>query len=466
MKDSGVPWLGQVPEHWDIVRNGRLFLQRNEAGHRELPILEVSLKTGVRVRDFEASPRKQVMSRREKYKVARAGDITYNTMRMWQGAVGLAPVDGLASPSYVVAQPLVGTNTSYFERVFRTPSYMSEVNRYSRGIVSDRNRLYWEDFKQIVSPLPRPAEQAAIVRFLEFVDRRIRRYIAAKRKMIRLLDEKKQVVIGKAATRGLDPNVRLKSSGVKWVGDVPDHWGVWKIGHLALVGNGSTPSRTNPAYWQGGTYPWLNSSCVNLNSITGSEQFVTALALSNCHLPCVQPGSVLVAITGQGKTRGTAAILLVEATINQHVVYISPSGARILPEYLHLALTAAYRELRAMSSDSGSTKGALTCGDIAHFKVPLPPPNEQAQIVSRVTEETGVIDTAIGCLASEISLLREYRARLIADVVTGKLDVREAAARLPDEPAEEEPPDEEDDLGEDEFDLADDLDAELQEAEA
>jgi type I restriction enzyme S subunit len=110
-----------------------------------LPILEVSLKTGVRVRDMENLKRKQVMTDREKYKRADKGDIAYNMMRMWQGAVGAAPVEGLVSPAYVVARPFAGTDTRYFSYLFRTAAYMTEVDGYSRGIVKDRNRLYWQD---------------------------------------------------------------------------------------------------------------------------------------------------------------------------------------------------------------------------------------------------------------------------------------------------------------------------------
>ena len=161
-KPSGVEWLGDVPAHWEIVRNGRLFVQRNEIGFPELPILEVSLKTGIRIRDFENSDRKQVMSDRSMYKRAVKGDIAYNMMRMWQGAVGVTPVDGLVSPAYVVAKPLAGTEPRYFGALFCTSAYMAEVDKYSRGIVKDRNRLYWEDFKQMPTPCPPPDEQVLI----------------------------------------------------------------------------------------------------------------------------------------------------------------------------------------------------------------------------------------------------------------------------------------------------------------
>jgi type I restriction enzyme, S subunit len=225
-KKSDLPWLSKIPVHWRVVRNGSLFAQRNQTAFAHLPILEVSLKTGIRVRDFENSLRKQVMSDLEKYKRAAKGDLAYNMMRMWQGAVGVAPVDGLVSPAYVVARPFTEVAARYYSYLFRTDLYMSEVDAYSRGIVKDRNRLYWDQFKQMVSPAPRLDEQITIVRFLDHANRRIERYIRAKKKLIALLNEQKQAVIHRAVTRGLDPNVRLKPSGISWLGDIPEHWEV------------------------------------------------------------------------------------------------------------------------------------------------------------------------------------------------------------------------------------------------
>ena len=125
VKDSGLPWLGQMPAHWRTVRNGSLFGQRNQTGFAELPILEVSLKTGVQVRAFGTTKRKQVMSDLAKYKRAVKGDLAYNTMRMWQGALGVCPVDGLVSPAYVVARPYAGVEPRYFAALFRTGDYMA-----------------------------------------------------------------------------------------------------------------------------------------------------------------------------------------------------------------------------------------------------------------------------------------------------------------------------------------------------
>ena len=132
-RDSGLPWLGRIPAHWDVRRNGRLFSQHNETGFPDLPILEVSLKTGVRVREIGHGLRKQFMADRAKYKRTVRGDIAYNMMRLWQGAVGTAPTDGLVSPAYVVAKPYPDADSRYYSYLFRTAAYMDEVNKYSHG---------------------------------------------------------------------------------------------------------------------------------------------------------------------------------------------------------------------------------------------------------------------------------------------------------------------------------------------
>ena len=214
MKRSDLPWLGEVPGHWEVRRNGRLFRSRRETGFPDLPVLEVSLRSGVRVRDFDNGTRKQEMGDRSRYQRAVRGDIAYNMMRMWQGAVGIAPVDGLVSPAYVVARPFPETDAAYYAYVFRTATYMREVDTFSRGIVPDRNRLYWESFKQMPSVYPPPDEQRLIVRLLDWHGEQTAKLTAKKKKIIGLLNEQKQAIIHRAVTRGLDPNVRLKPSGI------------------------------------------------------------------------------------------------------------------------------------------------------------------------------------------------------------------------------------------------------------
>ena len=293
-----------------------------------------------------------------------------------------------------------------------------------------------EKFGALSIPLPSPVEQAAIARFLDHANQRIHRYIRAKEKLIELLEEQQQVIIHQAVTGQIDvrtgqPYPSYKTTAVEWLGEVPSHWGIRRIGSFSAVGNGSTPSRSNSAYWLQGTHAWLTSSCVNQDRIIEANQFVTDVAMRECHLPKVSAGSVLVGITGQGRTRGMAAILGINATINQHIAYITPYGADVSPYYLHMVLTAAYSELRAISNASGSTREALTCQDVSSFKVTVPPLAEQTSLLAVLRERVARIDRCVAVTEQKCSLVRQYRARLIANIVTGKLDVREATSALP-----------------------------------
>jgi type I restriction enzyme S subunit len=366
------------------------------------------------------------------YQGIRKGDLVIHGMDAFAGAIGVSDSDGKGTPVYIVCQPRPGVIARYYAYAVRQMSQSRWILALAKGIRERSTDFRYEMFGEQMVPLPPPAEQAGIVRFLDWGNGRLDREIRAKLKVISLLNEQKQAIIHRAVTRGLDASVPLKPSGLPWLGDIPQHWELWRISRFARVGNGSTPSRGKPIYWTGGTYPWLNSSQVNRGFIDSSDQFVTQTALRECHLPRVPAGSVLVAITGQGKTRGTSAILGIEATINQHIAFITPRVPIASAVFIHLALTAAYLQLRASSEDAGSTKGAITCEDLKRFKIPIPPGTEQELLLKHIRSETSTIATAIDHLEREVELLREYRTRFIADVVTGTLDVREAAAKLPE----------------------------------
>ena len=204
LKPSGVEWLGDIPENWEVTRNGQLFVQRNETGFPDLPILEVSLRTGVGVRGLRGTGSKQMMSSRSEYKRAVKGDIAYNMMRMWQGAVGVVPTDGLVSPAYIVAKARRGTEPRYFSAIFRTSAYMAQVDKYSRGIVKDRNRLYWEDFKQMPIPCPDPEEQVLIADAIDQNIATANDEVARIRRQIDLVEEYRTRLIADVVTGKLD----------------------------------------------------------------------------------------------------------------------------------------------------------------------------------------------------------------------------------------------------------------------
>ena len=426
-KDSNLPWLGRVPAHWDVRRNGRLFAQRNETGYGNLPILEVSLKTGVRVRDMNDRKRKQVMSDREKYKRAAKGDIAYNMMRMWQGAVGVAPVDGLVSPAYVVARPFPETETRYFSYLFRTAAYKNEVDGFSRGIVKDRNRLYWEDFKRMPSCFPPPEEQKAVADYLDANAVTVRRFIHNRRRLIEVLNEQKQAIINRTVTRGLDPNAPLKPTGIDRLGDIPEHWEIRPLKRWVSINEWVLPETTDPEY----AFDYLDIGCVGTGRLAGRPSRIRFDDAPSRARRILRRGDTIISTV---RTYLRAVYFVAEDVTD----LVASTGFAVLtpcegvvPEYLGITLQSDPFINRVTANSIGIAYPAIAETRLGTFHVAMPPTaDEQRAIVAQVRRETAALTAWIERTQREIDLIREYRTRLISDVVTGKLDIR-AGASLP-----------------------------------
>ena len=200
MKDSGVEWLGEVPEHWEVVRLASIFKERDTRCEPELPLLEVSINSGVIIREFSKDSIESVASDFNIYKVARPGDVVFNKMRMWQGAVGIAPTDGLVSPDYTVAYSDDSILADFANILFRTKQFSAECARHSHGIVWDRLRLYWEGFREINIALPSRKEQQEIVSFIRQKVGLMDSLIVITNQSITLLKERRSALISAAVT--------------------------------------------------------------------------------------------------------------------------------------------------------------------------------------------------------------------------------------------------------------------------
>ena len=405
-------WQACVPESWQEVP-GLAVIEENRNKNADLAEKQVlSLSFGnVVVKPVEMQ-RGLVPESYEGYQVLEPGDIVIRPTDLQNDQrsirVGFVKERGIITSAYIGLRATGDWEPEYAYLYLSVVDSSKRIYGMGSGL---RQQLGWADIKRIPCLVPPVEEQAAIVKYLAHANARINNAIAAKRRLISLLEEQQRV------------RVRTLLMGSAWP--------LWPLGHLGRIGNGSTPSRSNPAYWDGDT-PWLNSSVVNLGVVDSAEQFVTAAALTECHLPMVEPGSVLVGITGQGKTRGMSAVLRIRATINQHLAFITPRASRMRAEFLHLALTAGYDELRRISDGNGGTKGALTIADLKAFKVPLPALDEQRQFVMDMSDSAAETVLAVERTTREIELLQEFRTRLVADVVTGQVDVRAVAATLPD----------------------------------
>ena len=265
--------------------------------------------------------------------------------------------------------------------------------------------------KQIPLALPPFPEQKRIAHILSTVQWAIE----VQERIIQITTELNKALMHKLFTEGLyiEP---LKQTEM---GPMPESWEVVNLGSLGKIGNGSTPKKSVPAYWTDGTYPWLTSSKVYDREIVRADQFVTNRALSVCHLPRVQPGAVLIAITGQGKTLGHCAVLRIEATLNQHLAYIALDQSKANSFFVRGYIETQYQNLRQVGAGGGSTKGALTCGFLRNLLIPIPPVSEQGEIVSIID----AIDRKIDLHRRKRAVLEELFKALLHKLMTGEVRV-------------------------------------------
>ena len=447
-KPSAVEWHGDVPEHWETIRisavarggpesftdgdwveiphitdSGVRLIQTGNVGigiYREQGFRYVNEQSFNELSCTEVNP----------------GDVLICRLANPVGRACLAPDLGIrmiTSVDVCILKPSERFSAQYLVFLLSSQVYLDYVASIVRGGTRDRiSRSMLAAIKITNPPLP---EQRAIVRYLDHVDGRIRRYVSAKEKLIALLEEERQAVIHHAVTRGLDPNVPLKPSGVQWLGDVPAHWEVWRLGYLATkFGSGITPRGGATVYQESGV-PFLRSQNIHFGGLRMQDvaRIPPSLhgELSSSH---VKPGDVLLNITGASIGRVCSVPDdFVDGNVNQHVCIIRPKRSHIRPNLLAAYLSIPMMQREIQVEQSGASREGLTLQSIRNFRVLVPPLSEQTAIVEHLDKTTANIDAAIARARRQIELLREYRTRIIADVVTGKLDVRETAATLPDE---------------------------------
>jgi type I restriction enzyme S subunit len=462
-KDSGVPWLGDVPAHWVVQRGKWLFRGKKEinSNQRCTNVLSLTLR-GV-VNNDPDDPEGLVPKDYGTYQFFAKDDLVFKLIdleNLRTSRVGLVHEDGIMSPAYVRFIPTHdGSQRFFFHQYF---------DLYQRGVFNQlgagvRATLGAKDLLEIPIALPPLREQAAIVRFLDHVDRRIRRYIRAKQKLIKLLEEQKQAIIHRAVTRGLDQNVRLKPSGVEWLGDVPEHWGLLPLKRACSLLRDGTHL---PPPRQAEGFPLLSVRNIMNGRLVRREDdsFISAAHFKElCRSFTPTRDDVLLAIVGA--TLGKAAIVpeMDPFQIQRSLAVFRPRENLLDSRFLAAFLEGPAFQRALWTTVAFSAQPGIYLSVLGAFRIPLPTLAEQQTIIKRLEGSTVAATQAIDRAQREIDLIREYRTRLIADVVTGKFDVCEAAARLPNEAEEPEAPDDVEALTED-GDLANDITVEETEA--
>jgi len=438
-KDSGVEWLGQVPEHWEIRRTKTVLRERNVRGFPNEPLLAATQTKGViRKEQYE---NRTVLALKDLHllKLVETGDFVIS-LRSFQGGIEYARERGIISPAYSILYPQDTDNHAYLAFLFKSRPYIENLKMFVTGIRQGQN-IDYERLSRSPLPLPPLHEQQSIVRFLDFVDRRIRRLIHARQRQIKLLEEYRQAIIHQAVTGQIDvrtgrPYPAYKDSGVPWLGQVPEHWEVLHLKWIAKsYQNGTTPPTTKDFYYIGGTIPWYGpSSFVSGELVSTPVRFISNTAIEDGVARLIHGPALLVVVIGA--TAGRMTLMEQDGTTNQQITAFE------LP-YDWKTCLFILRQLRFSESwlretASTATIPILNTNIVTHLPCLMPPTKERCTIVEYLDAQTAKIDAAIAAIRREIELLREYRERLIADVVTGKVDVREVAAKLPEEPPEEE----------------------------
>ena len=264
-KDSGVEWLGEVPHCWDVKKVKNIFhlIVEPAAKNNQCELLSVYTDIGVKP-IAELEERGNKASTTDGYWIVKKGDIVVNKLLAWMGAIGLSEYDGVTSPAYDILRPHQQINGKFFHYLFRTPLCLSEFKKNSRGIMDMRLRLYFEELGNIYIPFPSYPEQQKIAQFLDDKTAKIDQAVDLAEKQIALLKEHKQILIQNAVTRGLNPDVPLKDSGVEWIGKVQEHWEVKKIKAFAKINNGLDykaviAEEGYPVYGSGGQFAYANT---------------------------------------------------------------------------------------------------------------------------------------------------------------------------------------------------------------
>ncbi len=423
-KKSRLSTVGMIPDQWIEKRAKYLFSEvdeRSDTGTEEM--LSVSHLRGVvrrkllNVTMFQAESNKGL-------KLCQTGDVVINTMWAWMAALGTSKELGLVSPSYGVYRlhQKSAYHPDYLDYLLRIEAYRAEYICRSTGIRSSRLRLYPDKFLDIPIICPPYKDQEAIVRYLKFKTTQINKLIQKKKCLIELLKEQKQVIINQAITRGLDFNVRLKFSGVKWIGDIPEHWKMIPLKRLASF-KGGTGFPHDAQGKSGLELPFYKVSDMTLSGnetyMINTNNSITRKTASSLGATIFPQNAIIFPKVGGAMLTNKRRILTKPSCIDNNMM-----GCMLKSD-----ANFNFFFLRIQTLDLGLIRKpgpvpAIGEAEVRAIQIPYPPEKEQLEIIEYVKTKTAKINQTINQAESEIELMREYRNRLTSDVVTGQIDVR------------------------------------------
>ena len=424
-KPSGVSWIGHVPTHWEVRRlkadvSDVVDLTNHRKRNESYVALEhVESWTG-RIMESESDATFENQVKR-----FRPGDVLFGKLRPYLAKVTHAQRHGVCVGEFLVLRPHHATvDPSYLTRLIRSKPAIGAIDASTFG--AKMPRADWQFIGSMLVPIPPLDEQSTIVRYLDRADELINRYISAKERLIALLEEQRQAVIHQAVTRGLDPNAPSKKSGIEWLDDVPQHWQLPELKQVSniLRGKFTHRPRNDPSLY-GGIYPFIQTGDVAAaNGIIKTHR--QTLNQQGLAVSTMFPAGTLVMTIAANI--GDVAVLNFEACFPDSIVGFVPTN-KVERDFLYYLFRAMKSEF--LREAPVNTQGNLNVERIGSRKIPLPSVDEQVTIVRHLAEVSAHIDASMELAHRQVSLIGEYRTRLIADVVTGQIAVRDAVVELP-----------------------------------
>jgi type I restriction enzyme S subunit len=407
----------ELPDGWQLLPNIAIFQERIDRGYINEELLSITIGKGV-IKQTDVDIKKDSSNEdKSKYKLIKVGDIAYNKMRMWQGALGYSDYQGISSPAYVILKPKMKISPRFFHYMFRSNFYTNYSKRFSYGIVDDQLSLRYTDFKRMYSIVPPLEVQNSIVTYLDKKNSEIDKFIRNKEMLLELLEESRKRKIFDAITKGIDKDVDLKESGLPWIGIIPKHWELKKVKSFAShVQRGSSPTYVN------------ESELVVISQASMSSGFIDETKYKYQSKAKIEnfkgrlfEDDVLLASTGGG-VLGKSIVFDRDGNYiaDGHLTIIRDKKKRFNSKFLFYFLSINFDFIEGYLGQGSTNQTELQRGWFRDLYLPFPYLKEQDRIVEFVNDFNDEINLAISKAQKEISSIKEYREALITDLVTGK----------------------------------------------
>ena len=413
-KDSGVRWLGQIPSHWELSSLRNLLILFSEKNHADKTLLSVTREQGVIIRNTDSKEENHnfIPNDLSGYKYIHNGDFCINKMKAWQGSYGVSKYEGIVSPAYYTCK-LKGVNKDFFNMAIRSKVYVSFFAQYSKGIRVGQWDLSTIALKEIPFFLPPLPEQRAIVSYLDTKCAKCDKLIEGNEKQITLLQELKQRIIADAVTRGINKNVKYKKTNVSWLGEVPEHWDLMRNKSLLILTDEKVGNRKG----------------ITLLSLTKQGVIVRDLSEGKGKFPkdfnnylIVNPNNVVFCLFDVDETPRTVGLVRKYGMLTGAYTNFEVNEKLALPEFIYYYYLQL-DDVKGLRPYYTGLRKVVKTNTFLQLRTPTPPLSEQRSIVSYINEKVSKIDLLTSKLQKEIEHLKEYKQRLISNVVTGQIKV-------------------------------------------